>query len=157
MECWLLLSAPAATQEGPPKELDTLRAMLGKWACDAKTTGAGGHAFKAGFELVTEFDGHTFVERYWEEKSPDHPQAFKAIFLWTYDPATQRYVRNGLDHLGRRNSASATGWHGDSWVWDREGLRVPLLCRPSNGIDFTTDIQKDGQWLTVVEASCKKL
>ena len=34
---------------------------------------------------------------------------------------------------------------------------MPLLRRPGNGIDFTIDIQKDGQWLTVVEATCKKL
>jgi len=49
----------ASAQESRPKELDTLRGMLGKRACNARTTGSDGHAFKSGFELVTEFDGAT--------------------------------------------------------------------------------------------------
>ncbi len=58
-----LLVAGLAAQAEAMKELDVYAGNVGKWDCDAKEVGSG-KAFKAGLEYTREFDGHTYVERY---------------------------------------------------------------------------------------------
>lgn len=140
----------------PMKELDVYKSNLGKFACDAKETGSG-KSFKATVEVTAEFDGHTYVERYVEMKSGDHPNPWNAIFLMSYDAGSKKWVRNGVDNGGARNAASSTGWNNDTWMWENDGVNI-VVNRKTGGFNFAVDVkQKEGGVKRVAEAVCKKI
>jgi hypothetical protein len=154
----LLFSAGiAAALAEPMKELDVYNQSLGNFSCDAKETGSG-KMFKARVEKTVEFDGHTFVERYIEMKSADHPNPWNAVFLMSYDPDSGNWVRNGIDNSGARNAASSTGWQGNTWVWENAGVNIVIDRKGSNGFTFAVDVkQSDGGVKRVAEALCKRI
>lgn len=137
------------------KELDVYKGSLGKFACDAKETGSG-KTFKATVDKTVEFDGNTYVEHYVEMKSADHPSPWSAIFIMSYDPAAQKWVRNGVDNSGNRNAASSSGWNGDTWVWENDGVNIVINKKGANGYTFAVDVKDGGNVKRVVEASCKR-
>lgn len=139
----------------PMKELAIYKGGLGKFACDAKETGTG-KAFKATVDKTVEYDGNTYVERYVEAKSADHPSPWNAVFIMSYDPATQRWVRNGVDNSGVRNAASSSGWNGDIWVWENDGVNIVINKKGANGFTFAVDVKDGDKVKRVVEASCKR-
>lgn len=138
------------------KELDAYKGGLGKWACDAKELGSG-KTFKATIENSVEFDGYTYVEKYTEFKSADHPSPWSAVFLNSYDEDTKRWVRNGLDNSGGRNAASSSGWKNDTWVWENDAVNIVVTRKGAKSLNFAVDVKKDGKVNRVVEASCKKV
>lgn len=141
----------------PMKELDVYKGGLGKWDCVAKETGSG-KTFKAGIEVTAEFDGQTYVERYTEAKSADHPNPWSAIFLMSYDPSSKRWVRNGLDNSGQRNAASSSGWNGDTWVWENDGVNIVAGRKGTKVRTFAVDVKESGGGVKrVVEASCNRI
>lgn len=154
----LLLAAgitPASAE--PMKELGVYKDGLGKYACDAKETGSG-KAFKARVEKTVEFDGNTYVERYIETKSADHPNPWNAVFLMSYDPATGKWVRNGVDNSGARNAASSSGWKGDTWVWENDGVNIVVNRKGANSFTFAVDVKESGGGVKrVAEALCKRI
>ena len=83
----------------PMIELDAYKKNVGNWSCDAKES-ASGKAFKASTDITNEFDGYTYVERYYEIANTDHPNVWKAIFIMSYDAQAKRWVRNGVDNSG---------------------------------------------------------
>jgi hypothetical protein len=139
----------------PMKELAVYKDSLGKFACDAKETGSG-KTFKATVDKTVEYDGNTYVERYVEMKSADHPSPWNAVFLMSYDPASQKWVRNGVDNSGERNAASSSGWNGDTWVWENDGVNIVINKKGANGYTFAVDVKDSGNVKRVVEASCKR-
>jgi hypothetical protein len=139
----------------PMKELDVYKGGLGKWTCNAKELGSG-KTFKAIAEFSVEFDGQTYIERYYEIASADHPNAWKGIFLMSYDPQSQRWVRNGLDNSGDRNAASSAGWKDDTWVWENAGVNIVIIQKGTNARDFAIDLKDGGDIKRVVEANCTR-
>ena len=151
----LTTHAPVSNAE-PMKELAAYKKGLGKWACDAKEIGSG-KSFKAITELSVDFDGNTFVEKYYELKSPSHASPWKAIFIMSYDPKSQRWVRNGVDNSGERNSASSSGWKENTWVWESDGANI-VITNPSSSLrTFAVDVKGEGGVKRVVEATCKRV
>jgi hypothetical protein len=145
-----------ASHADAAKELEVYKGSLGKFACNAKETGSG-KQFKVTVEKTVEFD-HTYVERYTEAKSADHPNPWNAVFLMSYDPATKMWVRNGVDNSGERNSGTSTGWQGDTWVWDVGGANIVIDRKGANAFDFAVDVkQKEGGVKRVAEATCKRV
>jgi hypothetical protein len=138
------------------KELAVYKGSLGKFGCDAKETGSG-KAFKVTVDKTVEYDGNTYVERYTETKSADHPSPWNAVFLMSYDPATQKWVRNGVDNSGNRNAASSSGWNGDTWVWENDGVNIVIDRKNSSAFNFAVDVKDSGNVKRVVEASCKRI
>jgi hypothetical protein len=149
----LAVFAPASRAE-PMKELSAYKRGLGKWMCNAKELGSG-KTFKAAIDLSADFDGHTYIERYYETKSAAHPNPWKAIFIMSYDAKAQRWVRNGVDNAGERNAASSSGWKGDTWVWENDGANI-VVTNPSSAVrTFAVDVKGEGGVKRVVEATCK--
>jgi hypothetical protein len=138
------------------KELAVYKGGLGKFGCDAKELGSG-KTFKATVDKTVEFDGHTYVERYVEMKSADHPNPWSAVFIMSYDASSQKWVRNGVDNSGERNAASSSGWNGDTWVWENDGVNIVLNKKGANGYTFAVDVKDSGNVKRVVEASCKRI
>jgi hypothetical protein len=149
-----LLGFSALAGAGGMKELDAYKGGLGKWTCDAKETGSG-KMFKATIENSAEFDGNTYVEKYTEFKSADHPNPWSAVFLMSYDPDSKRWVRNGVDNSGGRNAASSSGWNNDTWVWENDGVNI-VVTRSGSKRTFAVDVKDGGNLKRVVEANCKK-
>lgn len=144
-----------ASNADPAKELEVYKSSLGKFACNGKEVGSG-KQFKATVEKTVELD-HTYIERYTEAKSSDHPSPWSAVFLMSYDPETKQWVRNGVDNSGNRNSGTSTGWQGDTWVWDVGGANIVIDRKGANAFDFAVDVkQKEGGVKRVAEASCKR-
>jgi len=153
----LLLSSSIMTAAAEPmKELSIYKGSLGKFTCDAKETGSG-KTFKATVDKTVEYDGHTYVERYIEAKSADHPNPWNGIFLMSYDPASSRWVRNGIDNSGDRNAASSSGWNGDTWVWENDGVDIVVTRKGSNNFTFAVDVKEASGKKRVVEALCKRV
>jgi hypothetical protein len=145
-----------ASYADPAKELEVYKSSLGKFACNAKETGSG-KQFKVTVEKTVEFD-HTYVERYTEAKSADHPNPWNAVFLMSYDPASKTWVRNGVDNSGERNSGTSAGWQGDTWTWDVGGANIVIDRKGDNGFNFAVDVkQKEGGVKRVAEATCKRV
>jgi hypothetical protein len=141
----------------PMKELAVYKGNLGKFSCDATETGSG-KRFKATVENTAEFDGHTYVERYVEMKSADHPSPWNGLFIMSYDSATNRWVRNGVDNSGARNAATSSGWNGDTWVWENDGANIVINKKGAAGYTFAVDVKEGGGGVKrVVEANCKRL
>ena len=138
----------------PAKELDVYKSSLGKFACDAKETGSG-KTFKTQVEK-TVLDGNTYMERYTETKSADHPSPWNAVFLMSYDAGSKQWVRNGVDNNGDRNSGTSAGWQGDTWTWDVGGALI-VIDRKGNAFNYAVDVKKDGKLDRVVSATCKKI
>jgi hypothetical protein len=151
-----LLLAGLTTTAGAEgvKEVEVYKGNLGKWTCEAKETGSG-KMFKATIENTVEFDGSTYVERYAEVASSDHPSAWKSIFIMSYDDQSKRWVRNGVDNQGGRNAASSAGWSGDTWVWENDGVNI-VITRSGTKRSFAVDVKDGGNVKRVVEANCKK-
>ncbi len=146
----------AAGNAAPIKELEVYKGGLGKWSCDAKELGSG-KAFKATIENSVEFDGHTYVEKYAEVASSDHPNAWKAVFIMSYDAQANRWVRNGVDNSGERNAASSAGWQDNTWVWENDGVNIVINQKGAKARTFAVDVKDSGNVKRVVEASCRKI
>lgn len=151
----VLAAFATASNAEPMKELAVYKSGLGKFACDAKETGSG-KAFKVTVDKTVEYDGNTYVERYVEAKNADHPSPWNAVFLMSYDPASQKWVRNGVDNSGERNAASSSGWNGDTWVWENDGVNIVINKKGANAFTFAVDVKESGNVKRVVEASCKR-
>ena len=153
----ILASSLTSAFAEPMKELAEYKGSLGKFSCDAKETGSG-KSFKATVEKTAEFDGQTYVERYVEMKSADHPNPWDGIFIMSYDPASNRWVRNGIDNSGERNAASSSGWDGDTWVWENDGVNIVINKKGTNGFTFAVDVKESaGGVKRVVEATCRRV
>ena len=151
----LLAGFATLSSAEPMKELMVYKSGLGKWVCDAKETGSG-KAFKAVVEKTVEFDGNTYVERYYELANADHPNPWKGVFLMSYDPKSKRWVRAGVDNSGERNAASSSGWNGDAWVWENDGVDIVINQKGANAYTFAVDVKEAGGAKRVVEATCKR-
>jgi hypothetical protein len=152
----LVMGISGAVCADPMKELAVYKSSLGKFGCDAKELGSG-KMFKATVDKTVDFDGHTYLERYVEMKSADHPSPWNAVFIMSYDPSSQKWVRNGVDNSGARNAASSSGWNGDSWVWENDGVNIVINQKGANGFTFAVDVKDSGNVKRVVEASCKRI
>jgi hypothetical protein len=153
---FLMAAAFSTASAEPMKELDAYKGGLGKFSCDAKETGSG-KTFKARVEKTVEFDGYTYVERYVEMKSADHPNPWNAIFIMSYDADSKQWVRNGVDNSGNRNAASSSGWNGDTWVWENDGVNIVIDKKGANGFTFAVDVKEAGGGVKrVAEALCKR-
>jgi len=144
-----------AVNAAPMKELDAYKASLGKWACVVKELGSG-KTFKSVAEKTAEFDGNTYVERYYEIASADHPDAWKAIFIMSYDPQTNRWVRSGVDNSGERNAASSSGWSGDTWVWENDAVNIVITQKGAKAYMFGVDVKEGSGVKRVAEGSCTR-
>lgn len=147
--------ASAFASAEPMKELSVYKNGLGKYACDTKELGTG-KQFQSMVETTVEFDGNTYVERYYEIASADHPNAWKSIFIMSYDPQSKRWVRNGVDNSGERNAASSSGWQGDTWVWENDGVNI-VVTKKTNGFIFDVDVKGADGVKRVVEGHCKRM
>lgn len=147
-------AAPAGAE--PMKELAVYRNGLGKWTCDAKEVGSG-KAFKALVDFSVEFDGNTYIERYAEIASSDHPNPWKGIFIMSYDPQSQRWVRNGVDNSGVRNAASSSGWNDNTWVWESDAVNIVINQKGAKARTFAIDVKDAAGVKRVVEAVCKRV
>jgi hypothetical protein len=153
----LLVACAGVSKADSNKELDIYKGNLGKYACDGKEVGSG-KPFKATVEHTVEFDGNTYIERYTEMKSADHPNPWKGIFIMSYDPDTKQWVRNGVDNGGARNAASSTGWNGNTWVWENDGANIVINKQNANAYTFDIDVKEaGGNVKRVVSASCKRI
>lgn len=152
----VLASSMSSAFAEPMKELAVYKGSLGKFSCDAKETGSG-KSFKVTVEKTVEFDGNTYAERYVEIKSADHPNPWNAIFIMSYDPASKRWVRNGVDNSGERNAASSSGWSGDTWVWENDGVNIVINRKGANSFTFAVDVKESGGVKRVAEAICKRV
>jgi hypothetical protein len=152
----LLMASPNACHAEPMKELAVYKDNLGKWNCDAKDLGSG-KSFKAVAEYTTEFDGNTYIERYYEMGSSDHPNPWKGILLMSFDPKAGRWVRTGLDNSGNPIAASSSGWNENTWVWENDFVNVVIQKQSKNARTFAIDVKGDGGVKRVVEASCKRI
>ena len=150
-----LATMAAITVAEPMKELDAYKKNVGNWSCDAKEPESG-KPYKAGIDITNEFDGFTYVERYYEIANTDHPNAWKAIFILSYDAQAKRWVRNGVDNSGERNAASSSGWNGDTWVWENDGVAIPIVQREVNAFTFAVDVKDIGKLKRVAEGLCKR-
>jgi len=148
-----VLSAPASAD--PIKELELYKSALGKWNCDAKEVESG-KAFKAVAEFSADFDGNTYIERYWEIANADHPNAWKAIFIMSYDSTSKRWVRNGVDNSGERNAASSSGWNKNTWVWENDGVNIVIDRQSENARTFAVDVKQSAGVKRVVTAACTR-
>jgi hypothetical protein len=136
--------------------LDAYKGGLGKWNCDVTSLGSG-KTYKATIENTVEFDGNTYVEKYTEFKSADHPTPWSAIFIMSYDEASGRWVRNGVDNSGGRNAASASGWQGKTWVWENDGVNIVIDDKGRNSRTFAVDVKDGTNVKRVAEAACKRI
>jgi hypothetical protein len=139
----------------PMKELAAYKSSLGEWKCDVTELGSG-KKFKGVAEKTVEFDGNTYVERYYEIADADHPNAWKAIFIMSYDAQSHRWVRNGVDNSGDRNAASSSGWNGDTWVWENEGVNIVITTKGPNAYVFDVDVKGPDGVKRVAEGNCRK-
>ena len=139
----------------PMKELAVYKSSLGKFTCVAKEIGSG-KSFKTTVEKSVDFDGYTYLERYVEVKSADHPNPWDGVFLMSYDPASNRWVRNGIDNSGERNAASSSGWNGDTWVWENDGVNIVINRKGGGAFTFAVDVKESAGPKRVVEAECKR-
>ena len=90
-------------------------------------------------------------------KNADHPNPWDGIFIMSYDPAAKRWVRNGVDNSGERNAASSSGWSGDTWVWENDGVNIVINRKGTSGFTFAVDVKKPDGVKRVVEATCKRV
>lgn len=153
-----LVAAASISNVGaePMKELSVYKNSLGKFNCEAKETGSG-KTFKTTVEKSVDFDGNTYTERYVEVKSADHPNPWNGIFLMSYDPASNRWVRNGVDNSGERNAASSSGWNGDTWVWENDGVNIVINRKSATSFTYAIDVKDPNGPKRVVEAVCKRV
>lgn len=149
----LLAACAGISKADSNKELGIYKGNLGKSNCEGKVVGSG-KMFKATVEHTVEFDGNTYMERYTEMKSADHQNPWKGIFLMSYDPDTKRWVRN---NGGVRNAASSSGWNGDTWVWENDGVNIVINKTGGRNWTYAIDVKESASVKRVVEAMCQRV
>ena len=153
---FLLATTMMIASADPIKELAIYKGNLGKWNCDVKDLGSG-TAFKSVADFTVEFDGNTYIERYTEVSSADHPNPWKSLFIMSYDSEAQRWVRNGIDNSGGLNAATSSGWSNDTWVWENNALNIVIQSTGKNTRTFAVDVKDGTAVKRVAEASCKRI
>ena len=71
---FFLATPPLVASADAMKELGVYKGGVGTWNCDAREVESG-NGFKAVVEKTVDFDGNTYVERYYKIANPDHPNA----------------------------------------------------------------------------------
>jgi hypothetical protein len=89
--------------------------------------------------------------------NPDHPNAWKAVFIMSYDAQSNRWVRNGVDNSGERNAATSAGWQDKTWVWENDGVNIVINDKGAKARTVAVDVKDGGSVKRVVEASCRKV
>ena len=146
----------ASAHAEPMKELEAYRNGLGKWTCDAKEIGSG-KAFKATAEFSVELDDNTYMERYAEIANSERPNPWKGIFIMSYDPQSQRWVRNGVDNSGMRNAATSGGWNDNIWVWENDYVNIVINQTGAKVRNVAIEVKDATGVKRVVEALCKRI
>jgi hypothetical protein len=76
----------------------------------------------------------------------------------SYDPDSGKWVRNGVDNSGARNAASSTGWNGNTWVWENDGVNIVVEKKGSRSFTFAVDVKQSGGGVKrVAQALCKRI
>lgn len=156
-----LLCSAALAQQGPAKELEKFKSLVGTWACENRTLGEGGYPFKSSWEFKAEYDGNTYVHRWQEQASEQHRQPAKDISLWSFDSKSGRYVQIQLDHQGNLSQLTSdpAGWTGVypfGYVWAGEGFRLPIVRKSPNEWTWVAEIAEGDRWVAVAEGTCRK-
>lgn len=156
----LVCSLPAAgvAQDSPPKELALYKAYVGKWACDNKALGEGAHAFKGTFEFKEEFP-NVWIGRYQDIASPEHPTPGSVVQMYSFDPKSKRYTRVSQDNTSTQltwSSSEFTDKYPVSFVWEAEGVRMPIATKTANEWLWGLEVKDGEKWTKVVEGTCKK-
>ena len=75
----------------------------------------------------------------------------------SYDPQSQRWVRNGVDNSGVRNAASSSGWNDNTWVWESDAVNIVINQKGAKARTFAIDVKDAAGVKRVVEAVCKRV
>jgi len=157
VSCLVLAAGVGSVSSAPLIEVDVYKSRLGKFSCDAKEIESG-KRFKATVETTVDFEGNTYIERYVETKSADHPNPWKAVFLMSYDPTSGKWVRNGVDNSGARNAASSSGWDENTWIWKNDSVNIVIDKTGVNSFSFAVDVkQSGGSVKRVAKAHCNRV
>jgi hypothetical protein len=92
-----------------------------------------------------------------EVANADHPNAWKSIFIMSYDSQAKRWVRNGVDNSGDRNAASSSGWSGDVWVWENDAVNIVITNKGAKAYTFDVDVKEAGGAKRVAHGDCKRV
>ena len=139
----------------PPKQVDDYQWAAGTWKCKGQASDPP-HPFTATFTLTREMEGAAYVEKWVEDKSAQHTQPYSVTYLWTYDPKSNMYVRNGVDNSANRIAQSSSGWQNGVWTWETDGFRIPVTRDGTKRFHVMAELRKDGNWVKFAEAGCDK-
>lgn len=81
-----------------------------------------------------------------------------------YDPAAKQYVMVWMDSMGGWARSTASGWKGDTMVYEGEShmgaesmkTRDSFTRNGAGAMKHTSEAQIGGKWMTVMEETCTK-
>jgi hypothetical protein len=162
-----LLSAGSVLAQEVPKpapELSQIAYFEGTWTCTGKTfespMGPAG-AVTSTAEIRRDLGG------FWQSgtvKGTMTNMSMEGRFYVTYDPAAKQFVMLWVDSMGGWARSTASGWKGDTLVYEGESHMGPQQMKSrdtftrsgAGGMRHTWDMQIGGKWAPLGEETCKK-
>lgn len=161
-------AAVGSAQQGPPKpapEMAQIAYFEGSWACSGKMfaspMGPAGD-MKGSVEVRKDLDGH-FQTGVVKGTSPTMPP-FEGRFQATYDAGMKQFVMLWVDNMGGWSQTAASGWKGDSLVYEGDShmagqtmkSRDTFTKTGATAMKHLWEAEMNGKWMTLGEETCNK-
>lgn len=163
-------SAQASAVPQAPRELESMKPLVGNFKCDGKAgggaTGVPAYDFKSTLATKLDLEGRWFIARHEEKKSKANPLGYQTTGFFGYDTVNKRFFRSFAGSDGSYESATSSGWQGDQMVWsgeligqlgqDRLSFRHTYIRKSDREIHNTFEIQAGEHWVTWATEVCRK-
>ncbi|PYQ23041.1 MAG: hypothetical protein DMF81_10035 [Acidobacteria bacterium] len=160
------LAQPAAPPR-PAPELAQIKFFAGTWSCEGNVPAspmAPARKTRTTVAVHADLGGFWYSGTVREEKTAENPHPISGMFHETYDPANKQFMMLWVDNMGGWATETSSGWDGDKIVYTGEGVmagqKIPgrdtFVKKGPAELIHTAEMSMNGQWMTMVEESCKK-
>jgi len=160
------LAQPAAPPR-PAPELAQIKFFAGAWSCEGNVPAspmAPARKTRTTVAVHADLGGFWYSGTVREEKTAENPHPISGMFHETYDPANKQFMMLWVDNNGRvgHRDLQRLGRRQDRLYRRRsdggpeDPGRDTFVKKGPAELIHTAEMSMNGQWMTMVEESCKK-
>ncbi len=163
-----LLAAGVARGQEMPKpasEMSQIAYFEGNWSCQGKMleTPFGPAGEMKGTVTVKKDLGGFFQSGVVKGTMPNMPP-FEGRFHVTFDPGAKQFVMLWVDSMGGWAQSSASGWKGDTLVYEGDSHMGPQTFKSrdtftragASAMKHAWEANVNGKWIAIGEETCNK-
>jgi Protein of unknown function (DUF1579) len=158
-------TAPAPAAPKPAPQMAQLNAFTGTWSCfgnQADSVFGTEHPIDTLQVGTVELGGFWVVVRYTELLTGDNEDPSTGTYTYGYDG--KQFMATWVDNFGGWGTQTSPGWEGNKLVlvgdYNSNGQKIPARDTfeqaSTNQIVHTSELQANGDWVTLQSETCSK-